>query len=534
MNDINDIPNTGTTNWTKDAHTVSPLSKRPCSYSAKLGAVPNIASALSNAECNNNDNNSILVQSAAALGSFSCGFEAGVQAVLDAGVFPHLLRLITNPNQKKSICGTTAEQQLLCDAGVLEKLVVLLDGSLSQSEACLESLATVLKSNHDAVSRERYTRTRLLSCLCLVAIYNTCPSCFLNVGTKSSLSTTLLELLNDPGQSGDDAALCLSSLLAEKEDLQQLAYEANAVKTIVDILKSECELQPKRLQGLFQSLAELSSKLEDCRCTFLSLQVLDLLFELQHAYALESLLDQSSCLILSGLFTKDHVMLPLVQLLHDPSPSVLTSKLKDLLVLSVVKSPLIQNHMIHLICSQITTKQNTLRRPQILSLWYKSKLWPFFVILLMDVSTPLDEDGLILDTVGRQLRKAPQAQIAIQGMYVLTNVSSGTELHKEAVMQQLFPQGEAESDSFMSYESQLRLATVWTIINLISPSSPGALDRHVKLRSAGIILQLKSMIRIKAVLGQSVYFGDIPDTLSIQQVKAVRKGWIVVPHSHLD
>ncbi|CAF1712271.1 unnamed protein product, partial [Brassica napus] len=47
------------------------------------------------------------------------------------------------------------------------------------------------------------------------------------------------------------------------------------------------------------------------------------------------------------------------------------------------------------------------------------------------------------------------------------------------------------------------------------PSSPGALDRHVKLRSAGIILQLKSMvidpcldIRIKAVLGQSVYFGD--------------------------
>ncbi|KAH0914037.1 hypothetical protein HID58_028483 [Brassica napus] len=62
-----------------------------------------------------------------------------------------------------------------------------------------------------------------------------------------------------------------------------------------------------------------------------------------------------------------------------------------------------------------------------------------------------------------------------------------------------------------SYESQLRLATVWTIINLIIPSSPGALDRHVKLRSAVIILQLKSMvndpcldvkIRIKAVLGQ--------------------------------
>ncbi|CAG7896645.1 unnamed protein product [Brassica rapa] len=181
-------------------------------------------------------------------------------------------------------CGTSAEQQLLCDAGVLGKLVVLLDGSLSQREACLESLATVLKGNHDAVLRfvglediQGRGCTRVLSCLCLVAIYNTSPSCFLNMGTKSSLITTLLELLTDPGQSGDDAmiyhaTLCLSSLLAEKEDLQQLAYEANAVKTIVDILKTESELQPKRLQGgLFQSLAELSSKLEDCRSTFLSL-----------------------------------------------------------------------------------------------------------------------------------------------------------------------------------------------------------------------------------------------------------------------
>lgn len=84
-------------------------------------------------------------------------------------------------------------------------------------------------------------------------------------------------------------------------------------------------------------------------------------------------------------------------------------------------------------------------------------------------------------------------------MYVLTNVASGTELHKEAVMQQLFPQGPAESENIMlkflrSEQSQLRSATVWTIINLISPSSPGALDRHVKLRNAGIIPQLKNMV----------------------------------------
>ncbi|KAF3526040.1 hypothetical protein F2Q69_00046729 [Brassica cretica] len=279
----------------------------------KLGAVPAIASALSDSECN-----SILVQSAAALGSFACGFEAGVQAVLDAGVFPLLLRLLTSSDEKvvdagaRSLrmifqsnqapkydflqeknmkflfsllnsenenvsglgasiiahaCGTTVQQQVLCDAGVLEKLVILLDGSLSQREACLESLATVLKNNPEAVSRfvgleagrylsslteltkDRYPRTRLLSCLCLVVIYNTSPSYFLNMGTKSSLVTTLLELLNDHGQSGDDAALGLSSLIAEKEDLQKLAYEANAIKNIVDILKTGSELHPKRLQG---------------------------------------------------------------------------------------------------------------------------------------------------------------------------------------------------------------------------------------------------------------------------------------------
>ncbi|KAL0680073.1 hypothetical protein Bca4012_008054 [Brassica carinata] len=351
------------------------------SYSAKLGAVPAIASALSNAECNNN--NSVLVQSAAALGSFSCGFEAGVQAVLDAGVFPHLLRLLTNPNEK-------------------------------------------------------------------------------------------------------------SSLLAEKEDLQQLAYEANAVETIVDILKTECELQPKRLQGLFQSLAELSSKLEDCRCTFLSLQVLDLLFKLQHAYALESLLYQSN----AGLFTNDHVMLPLVQLLHDPSPSVQVAVLGALsnIVLdfsSPNKSTFIEyggiKQLIELSKSMdANTRCSALRALMNLMFIQTSKLKDLLVLsveqalallcnlvdgCINSIEFVYDEDGLILDTVGRQLRKAPQAQMAIQGMYVLTNVSSGTESHKEAVMQQLFPQGEAESDSFM-VKSFAELREPVTVCNSLDYHKP--------------------------------------------------------------
>ncbi|KAF2611634.1 hypothetical protein F2Q70_00013720 [Brassica cretica] len=321
----------------------------------------------------------------------------------------------------------------------------------------------------------------------------------------------------------------LSSLLAEKEDLQQLAYEANAVKTIVDILKTECELQPKRLQGLFQSLAELSSKLEDCRCTFLSLQVLDLLFELQHAYALESLLYQSKADL--NLYMADQVAVlgalsnivldfsspnkstfieyggikQLIELSKSMDANTRCSALRALMNLMFLadnkpKELFYSDVKAQGLACLISGKESSNPKPYessyMLSNNNKAKhiapsdpeppvqeqalalLCNLVDGCINSIEFVYDEDGLILDTVGRQLRKAPQAQMAIQGMYVLTNVSSGTESHKEAVMQQLFPQGEAESDSFM----------------------------------------VKS-------------FAELREPVT---VKAVRKGWIVVPHSHLD
>ncbi|KAL7174143.1 hypothetical protein ACSBR2_033405 [Camellia fascicularis] len=61
----------------------------------KLGAVPSVVSILADGS-----SNSLLVQSAAAIGSFACGFDAGVKAVLDAGAFPHLFSLISYSNDK--------------------------------------------------------------------------------------------------------------------------------------------------------------------------------------------------------------------------------------------------------------------------------------------------------------------------------------------------------------------------------------------------------------------------------------------------
>lgn len=87
----------------------------------------------------------------------------------------------------------------------------------------------------------------------------------------------------------------------------------------------------------------------------------------------------------------------------------------------------------------------------------------------------------------------------MQGMYVLSNIASGNEFHKDAVMHQILPEVNDGDCSFIvrflrSNDSQLRTAAIWAIINLTFPSSPGASSRVIKLRSAGIVSHLKTMV----------------------------------------
>ncbi|XP_028090302.1 uncharacterized protein LOC114290571 isoform X1 [Camellia sinensis] len=84
-------------------------------------------------------------------------------------------------------------------------------------------------------------------------------------------------------------------------------------------------------------------------------------------------------------------------------------------------------------------------------------------------------------------------------MYVLSNVASGNEFHKKAVIDQLFPQIGDNIQSIMikllqSNDSRLRTACVWTVVNLTFPSSPGAHSRVAKLQNACITSQLKDMV----------------------------------------
>lgn len=210
-----------------------------------------------------------------------------------------LLSLLNSENENVSglgasivthSCETKVEQNVLEDAGVLKKLISLLEGSMIQRDASLESLATLLKENPAAIlkilgtehrgaldvvtelTRDKYPRTRLLACMCLIVVRNSYPSYLQDVRTKTQLIAILLELLDDAGQVGDEAPFALSSLIAGKEDMQKLAFEDRVAEKLCKHLEKG-PLQARRLQGIFLALADLCSLLECCRSRFLSLKV---------------------------------------------------------------------------------------------------------------------------------------------------------------------------------------------------------------------------------------------------------------------
>ncbi|KAL4198347.1 hypothetical protein AMTRI_Chr03g45410 [Amborella trichopoda] len=165
----------------------------------KLGAVPLVSEMLESGS-----ESVVLVQAIATLGSFGCGLDAGVEAIVKSGALPYLFSTLANPDEKvveagaRSLrmifqskltpkyniledkemdflfsllnsenetvtelaasiimhsCETTEEQKALCGSGVLDKLALLLEGSSNQRDASLDSLASVVKNNREVVSK---------------------------------------------------------------------------------------------------------------------------------------------------------------------------------------------------------------------------------------------------------------------------------------------------------------------------------------------------------------------------------------------
>lgn len=607
----------------------------------KLGAVPFVVEILCSAAFDiSGDVNSVLVQSCAVLGSFACGVDAGVKAVLEAGAFQHLMLLISHRNDKvvdaaaralrmiyqsklapkydfvhtKNIefilsllnrtnenvtglgasiitqsCRTKMEQRALSDAGVLKKLASLLRGSLSQRDASLESLASLIKDNPVVISKfvgpesgraliavteltkDRYPRTRLLACMCLIVVNSSSPTSLQGAGIKMKLIAILLELMDDPGEVGDEAGFALSSFISESEELQKLAFEANVVDKLCDHLQN-CLLQTRRHQGILLALAGLSSKLECCRSKIFTHKAFTLMIDaLNHE---RSEIRVAACLCLKSLsrsvqhlsaghFMAEIIIMPLIQLLCDSSTSVQVAALgaiSNIVVdFAMHKSLFIKCGGVKQLVQLSKSMDSTIR---VNAVWALRNL--LFLVnktckegifseltattlssLICDPKTsvqeqalglvrnlvdgPVDsieyiflEDRLLLHSVGRRLLSSSSTEVLIQGMYVLCNVASGNEFHKEAVMHQLLMQADPDALSIVvkflqNNDSQLRIAAVWALVNLTSPSNPGAFGRVVRLTNAGVVQQLKTMVtdtcldvklRVRTALGQSMTFDD--------------------------
>ena len=105
---------------------------------------------------------------------------------------------------------------------------------------------------------------------------------------------------------------------------------------------------------------------------------------------------------------------------------------------------------------------------------------------------------------------------------MLSNVATGEEFHKEAVLNQLIPHAETGAQAYIikflqSNNSRLRTAAVWTVVNLTNSLSPGAVDRLEILRGAGIVSQIKTMVNDPCV--------DVKVINLLSQT-----GWIFVGH----
>lgn len=70
----------------------------------KLGAVPKIVAVLASAAEGGGGDAAVIVQAAASIGSFACGVEDGVRAVIDAGAVPLLTQILNHPDEKVKFC----------------------------------------------------------------------------------------------------------------------------------------------------------------------------------------------------------------------------------------------------------------------------------------------------------------------------------------------------------------------------------------------------------------------------------------------
>ncbi|XP_078429983.1 ARM repeat superfamily protein isoform X2 [Wolffia australiana] len=481
----------------------------------------------------------------------------------------------------KHSCKSREEQKALCHAGVLQRLVSLLEGSLCQRESSLDSITTVVKDNSEIAShlstindgravnlivgmmKDRYPRTRFLSCACLIAIGKASPRHIQELEIRTKLILILSELLEEYSQVGDEALFTLVSLVEDKEDLHKQALSMNVIQKLCDSLHRS-DINGRRLQGILLALAELCSRYEKSRDHVMSSAVLDLVFNaLRHECAdvriaacrLISSISRSVKSLFAGHFSTESTVHGLVQLLQDSSIPVQAAALKAICNVVVnfkaSKAIFIESGCVKQFVKLSKSTDSELRLNAVWALrnlaFNADKVCRERIIfelsenalvsLISDLEPRVQElalalirnlvDGCVesIDTILRKYAGVLDAvvgqlqtsfpEVCTQAMFVLANIAAGRDFHKEAVIGNLLPPGEDSPPVLLklllSSDIMLRTVTVWCIINLTQPNCPTSSSRVSRLRDAGIVSQLKTMVndscldvkfRVRSLLGQ--------------------------------
>ncbi|KAL3702075.1 hypothetical protein R1sor_020097 [Riccia sorocarpa] len=581
----------------------------------KLGAVPRVVEILAS-----DTEVPLLVQSAAAVGSFACGIEAGVRAVLDSGVLPHLLKMLSNGDQKvveacarslKMIfqstlapksdmfqghrmeliiellnsenenvaevaasvlarcCETVDHQQALADAGGMQSLLRLLNASVKTREAALDALGALTKGNKQLCAvvmcmdqgrslamimklvKDKSPRTRLLACACLANIGKASPSSFQHEWEmRTSMLRVLVKLFDEPGPVGEEAPGVVADLVASNEELQKVALDMHAVEKLGEFLR-KAALPSKQLTGVLSALAELCSRFQESRRQLLDMQVqARIIAALEHDCAS---VRAAACSCIRSLsrsvrnlrtsLTDERLVEPLLKLLNDSSADIQAlavstvsnivldfaphkavvfrcGGVSQLIQLSQSMDPILRVNAVWALKNLMYMSDKSLKETVMSELTFSSLVDLIFdseekvreqaMALVRNlvygdkdsIQLAIVQDAVLLHAVEKQLHVSTESEICIQGLYAVSNVAAGSEIHKEAVMNILIPETpmgvNGNTSLLMRYlqdmsNPQLRVGALWCVINLTFPGCPGLAGRISRLRNAGVEAQLHTM-----------------------------------------
>lgn len=347
----------------------------------------------------------------------------------------------------------------------------------------------------------------------------------------------LVQLFNEQNQQ-ERACLCLAQYVHNSEPLQKTLSEMEAIsKLALMLLKTQ---NPKLMEAVLLALASLSSLHEKARKLIINTKTLHLVVEaMQHknigvrtaACQCAQSISRSVKNLRTSLVDAG-VAEPLFKLLCDKSPQVIITAsaticnlvldfapmkqtiierggVEQLTLLTYSSDPNIRFNCVWALKNLIYNTVISTKQFVMNNLTYQH-----LVTLVDDVEFSVQEQALnlfrnlacgseqevemivknvpnLLDVLRRKL-KCTFHEIVYQTLYLIVNIATGNEEHKNLMMDKIILHMVMESMN--NKESMVRVAAIWVIINLTWPEENHVNIRSVKLRELQFDKKLKCLL----------------------------------------